>query len=67
MRIVPGKVNPSLIDTIEYIIASGKITRQEHLQLSSNLLSAHKINEQERVQVSRILDYLKSGHLKFLD
>jgi hypothetical protein len=52
---------------VDRIVASGKITRREHLVLTSALLSDDKITEEDRHQINRIFDYIQIGRLKFID
>jgi hypothetical protein len=52
---------------VDRIVASGKITRREHLVLTSSILSEGKISEEDGHQINRIFDYLQIGRLKFID
>jgi hypothetical protein len=52
---------------VDRILASGRLTRRDHLVLTSAILSDNKINEEERHQINRIFDYLQIGRLKFVD
>ena len=52
---------------VDRIVASGQITRREHLFLTSALLSDDKISEEDRHQINRIFDYIQIGRLKFID
>lgn len=52
---------------VERIISAGQISRQEHLQLTSTILSDHKISDEERRQINRIFDYVQIGRLKLVD
>lgn len=45
--------------TIQRIIASEQLTRQDHLQLSSCLLSDQAMTDDRRRQINRILDYVQ--------
>lgn len=67
MRTAPDKFNPALKQLVDQIFTSGQITRREHLQLTSMLLSANKMTEAERGQVNRIFDYIQAGRLKLVD
>jgi hypothetical protein len=49
------------------ILASGRLSRRDHLVLTSAILSDIKINEEERHQINRIFDYLQIGRLNFVD
>ncbi|HEY9621470.1 MAG TPA: hypothetical protein V6C78_13935 [Crinalium sp.] len=52
---------------IDEIIASGKMSRQQHLQLASAVLSDHHITEEERRHINRVFDYVQTGRLKLVD
>ncbi|WP_456077469.1 hypothetical protein [Kamptonema formosum] len=52
---------------IERITSSGKLSRRDHLLLTSALLSDDKITEEQRHQINRIFDYIQIGRLKFVD
>ncbi len=49
------------------VLASGKITRKEHLQLSSAILADQSITDDERRQINRVFDYLQTGRLRIAD
>ncbi|HLO51748.1 MAG TPA: hypothetical protein VK211_25270 [Kamptonema sp.] len=65
----PPQSKPNLIiyQMVERITASGKLSRRDHLLLTSTLLSDDKISEEERHQINRIFDYIQIGRLKFVD
>ena len=46
---------------IERILATGRLTRQDHLQLVSVILSDHHLDDTERLQINRILDGIQVG------
>lgn len=52
---------------VERIISAGQINRQEHLQLTSAILSDYKITDAERREINRIFDYIQIGRLKLID
>lgn len=52
---------------IERAFASGRMSRQDHLQLASALLADYKISEPERRQINRLFDYVQMGRLKLVD
>ena len=67
MRTSHNKSNLTISQMVDRIVASGKITRREHLFLTSGLLSDDKISEEDRHQINRIFDYIQIGRLKFID
>lgn len=64
---VQSKSGVATIHMVERIISAGQISRQEHLQLTSTILSDHKISDEERRQINRIFDYVQIGRLKLVD
>jgi hypothetical protein len=52
---------------IERIITTRHLSRGEHLQLVTTILSDYKVTEVERSQLNRVFDELQLGHLKFID
>ena len=66
MRSVPVKL-PPVRPLVDRILLSGQITRLEHLQLTSVLLSDYRVTLEERVQINRIFDSLQAGRLKFTE
>ena len=61
------KLNLAIPALTERIIRSGQMSRQEHLQLTSLILSDNKISEQDRRQINLIFDYIQTGRLKLAD
>jgi hypothetical protein len=43
------------------------MNRQEHLQLTSAILSDYRITDEERRQINRVFDYIQTGRLKLVD
>jgi uncharacterized tellurite resistance protein B-like protein len=67
MRTSQNRSNLTISQMVERIVASGKLTRREHLVLTSAILSDDKISEEERHQINRIFDYIQIGRLNFID
>lgn len=62
------KHNSSLINhSIDRILSTGLISRQEHLQLASALLADTTMTDEERARINRVFDYLQVGRLKVVD
>lgn len=57
----------SIPSTINQIIASGQITRRQHLHLTSILLSNHSLTNEDRLQINRVLEDVQSGQLKLVN
>ncbi|MBD1863293.1 hypothetical protein [Trichocoleus sp. FACHB-46] len=51
----------------EQIIQAGQLSRREHLQLTSIILSDSKLSSEDRRQINLIFDYLQTGRLKLAD
>ncbi|MCU0544645.1 MAG: hypothetical protein MUE44_21175 [Oscillatoriaceae cyanobacterium Prado104] len=67
MRTSQNRSNLTIYQMVERIVASGKLTRREHLILTSAILSDDKISEEDRSQINRIFDYIQIGRLNFID
>ncbi len=68
VRLAQGKTRLQIIKpTVEQILEKGKMNRQEHIQLTSAMLSDHQMTETERRQINRVFDYLQIGRLKLED
>ena len=52
---------------VNRIITSGKLNRQEHLQLTSSILSGKKITDEERSKINKIFDLIKIGQINLID
>lgn len=63
----PHASNASVSTTVDCIIAAGKMSRQEHLQLASAILSNAKLTEEERRQINRVFDYVQTGRLELIN
>ncbi len=61
------KSNLTITQMVDRIVASGKISRREHLVVTAAILSDDKISEEDRHQINRIFDYIQIGRLKFID
>jgi hypothetical protein len=52
---------------VEQIIAAGQMSREEHFQLTSAMLSDQRITYDERRQINQVFDYIQIGRLKLVD
>jgi hypothetical protein len=60
--------NQMQLETVlEHIFAIRRITRHDQQLLMSTLLSKEDLNEQERLQISRVFDALQRGLIKVVD
>jgi hypothetical protein len=62
-----SKSSLSIKTITDRIIESGQLSRREHLQLTSVILSDSKLSNQDRRQINLIFDYLQTGRLKLAD
>jgi hypothetical protein len=62
-----NKLSLDVKSLVDRIIASGQMSRKEHLQLTSALLSDTKISEEDRRQINRVFDYIQTGRLKLVN
>ncbi|MCY7277295.1 MAG: hypothetical protein LH702_27085 [Phormidesmis sp. CAN_BIN44] len=53
--------------TTDQILSVGRLNRQDYAQMTSLLLSNHKITSQERRTVNHIFDLVKEGTIKVVD
>ncbi|AFY44244.1 hypothetical protein [Nostoc sp. PCC 7107] len=52
---------------VDKIISSGKLSRQDHALLLSQVFADDLINDRVRRQLNRILDQIQTGQLKLID
>lgn len=61
------KVKQSIQSQVERIFAVGRITRYEHLALTSALLKGQAMTEHDRLQINQILESVQLGKLDLID
>jgi hypothetical protein len=64
---ITHKLNLAIQPIVEQIIASGKMSRQQHLQLASAILADQQLTDEERRLINRVFDYVQTGRLKLTD
>jgi hypothetical protein len=68
VRLAQSRTRSHIIKpTVEQILQKGKINRQEHVQLTSAMLSDPQMTDEERRQINRVFDYLQIGRLQLED
>jgi hypothetical protein len=68
VRLAQGKTRLKMIKpAVEQILAAGQMSRQDHLQLTSAILSDSQMTDEERRQINRVFDYVQIGRLKLVD
>lgn len=66
LRTSQNKPGLAINQITDRIIANGRITRNEHILLTSAILS-DKLTDYERYQINRIFDYLRFGKIKIVN
>ncbi len=59
--------NSEIQKLIDRVLESNQITRREHLQLTSAMLSTKSITEENHRQINRIFDQIQMGRLVVLE
>jgi len=67
MQATSPLIQISLEKVLERIFAVRRITRRDQQLLMSTLLSKEGLNEEDRLQISRVFDALQRGLLKVVD
>jgi hypothetical protein len=68
VRLAQGKTRLRMIKpAVEQILEAGQMSRQDHLHLTSAILSDHQMTDDERRQINRVFDYVQIGRLKLVD
>ncbi|MGI8499883.1 MAG: hypothetical protein ACR2LR_01905 [Hassallia sp.] len=49
------------------ILRSGKMSRQDHILLTSRVFSKGEVSEGDRRQINRVFDHIQTGQLKLID
>jgi len=57
----------TLKQIVDRVFNIGQLSRSEHLQLVTTILSDYKVTDEERSQINRVFDELQMGRLKFID
>ncbi|MFQ4140662.1 hypothetical protein [Chlorogloeopsis sp. ULAP02] len=52
---------------VNRIIASGKMSRKDHILLTSSVLTNGELSDESRRQINRIFDYIQTSRLKLVD
>ncbi|HIK27346.1 MAG: hypothetical protein N3E45_16890 [Oscillatoriaceae bacterium SKW80] len=67
VRTSQSKLNLTIPQLIDKILTVGEITRQEHLQLTSAILSDFNLTDDDRRQINRIFDHIQMRRMKIID
>jgi hypothetical protein len=49
------------------ILRAGKMSRQDHIMLTSTILADGKVSNEDRRHINRIFDHIQTGRLKLID
>ncbi|MBW4607191.1 MAG: hypothetical protein KME22_08195 [Hassallia sp. WJT32-NPBG1] len=49
------------------ILRSGKMSRQDHILLTSTVFREGDVSEGDRRQINRVFDHIQTGQLKLID
>ncbi|MBF2088276.1 MAG: hypothetical protein IGR80_10955 [Synechococcales cyanobacterium K44_A2020_017] len=64
---MPTKLDRSISNIVERVMAAREISRQEHLQLTSALLANYQLTDEERRLINRVFDHVRMGKLTMVD
>lgn len=67
VRAISNKSSLPISQIIDRVLAATQVSRGDHLQLTSAILSDVKITDEERRQINRIFDAIQAGGLKIVD
>ncbi|MDC0835660.1 hypothetical protein AY599_24475 [Leptolyngbya valderiana BDU 20041] len=62
-----GKPNVTLQQSIERILDSNRISRQDYLQLTSAMLAGKGLTDEDYRQLNSVFDRFQLGRLKVVD
>lgn len=65
--VMPTRLDRSIESIVDRVMAAKEISRQEHLQLTSALLSGNQITDEERRLVNRVFDNVRLGKVKLVE
>jgi hypothetical protein len=52
---------------VDGILRSGKMSRKDHILLTSTVFSEGNVSEGDRHQINRVFDHIQTGQLKLID
>ena len=67
IRHIQSQSNLAVKQILERIFASGQMSRQDHILLTSTILSDSELSEEDRRQINQIFDYIQTGRLRLVD
>ncbi|MBD1809917.1 hypothetical protein H6F98_31380 [Microcoleus sp. FACHB-SPT15] len=64
---IQGQFPQTLKQIVDRILNSGQLSRLDHLQLVTTMLSDYRVTDEERHQINRVFDDIQTGRIKILD
>jgi hypothetical protein len=64
---IQSQSSQSIKQIVDRILNIGQLSRAEHLQLVTTILSDYKVTDEERSQINRIFDDVQIARLKIVD
>jgi hypothetical protein len=64
---IQGQFPQTLKQIVDRILNSGQLSRLEHLQLVTTILSDYRVTDEERHQINRVFDDIQTGRIKIVD
>lgn len=64
---IQGQSSQTVKQIVDRILNTGQLSRLEHLQLVTTILSDYKVTDEERSQLNRVFDDLQINRLKVVD
>jgi hypothetical protein len=64
---IQGQFPQTLKHIVDRILNSGQLSRLEHLQLVTTILSDYRVTDEERHQINRVFDDIQTGRIKIVD
>ncbi len=65
VSVIPNQL--SIQAVVQRAVRSRQISRQEHLQLTSAMLSNPGMPSTDRSYINRVLDYIRAGKIRLTD
>ena len=64
---IQGQFPQTLKQIVDRILNSGQLSRLDHLQLVTTMLSDYRVTDEERHQINRVFDDIQTGRIKIVD
>jgi hypothetical protein len=64
---IQGQFPQTLKQIVDRILNSGQLSRLEHLQLVTTILSDYRVTDEERHQINRVFDDIQTDRIKIVD